>query len=186
MASLGILKSLFLNKTAAFVLVSALVGFFLGAYVVNTINDAARAEALSDALKEKKAAIKRIIDQQEAIRQADSEVVFAKDQVITKIVQQEVQIPTEVIKYVPAENDLACSLTVGAVGMLNRARSAGMSTGTDTTGFTDAESGATSTVTQRAEVAAHADCAIRYNKLKTRHNALIDWLDQTHQISINP
>lgn len=65
-----------------------------------------------------------------------------------------------------------CDLTRGDVSLLNRART-GLS---DAARVPDAEKRTPSTLTQRAEIQANADCGLRYRKLASERDALIDYL----------
>lgn len=66
-----------------------------------------------------------------------------------------------------------CNLTRGDVSVLNHART-GLP---DTPALAEAEKPTPSTLTQRAEADAHADCGLRYRDLAARHDTLIDWLE---------
>lgn len=70
-------------------------------------------------------------------------------------------------------NHPVCDLSRGDVSVLNHART-GLS---DAARVPDAEKRTPSTLTQRAETQAHADCGLRYRKLASEHDALINWLE---------
>lgn len=70
-------------------------------------------------------------------------------------------------------NLAACRLTRGDVGVLNRART-GLP---DAPALADAEKRTPSTIAQRTELTAHADCGTRYRDLAAKHDTLIDWLE---------
>lgn len=70
-------------------------------------------------------------------------------------------------------NNPICDLTRGDISVLNHART-GLP---DTPALADEEKRTASTITQRAEADAHADCGLRYRALAAQHDALIDWLE---------
>lgn len=85
-------------------------------------------------------------------------------------------ITKEVVKYVPAtENTPDCRLTVGAVGLLNAAR-----TGTDfqPTAYLDAEIKAATSIGMRELSQADIDLASQYRQLAADHDALVDYVEQ--------
>jgi len=65
-----------------------------------------------------------------------------------------------------------CNLTRGDVSVLNLARTGQP----DAAAITDEEKQTPSSLTQRAEAEAHAECAIQYRELAAEHDALINWL----------
>jgi len=65
-----------------------------------------------------------------------------------------------------------CNLTRGTVSLLNLARTGQP----DAAAVTDEEKQTPSSLTQRAEASAHAECATQYRELAAEHDALIDWL----------
>ncbi len=85
----------------------------------------------------------------------------------------------EVPRYVTVSQaaDSDCNLTVGAVRLLNCART-GSAECVAATGVTDAESRAPSVVTGQALIQSDAEVALRYNDLAVRHDALIDFLNR--------
>jgi hypothetical protein len=65
-----------------------------------------------------------------------------------------------------------CNLARGDVSVLNLARTGHA----DAAALADEEKQTPSSLTQRAEANAHAECAIQYRELADAHDALIDWL----------
>jgi hypothetical protein len=65
-----------------------------------------------------------------------------------------------------------CNLSRGDVGVLNLARTGQP----DAAAITHEEKQTPSSLTQRAEAKAHAECATQYRELADVHDALIDWL----------
>jgi len=169
--------------------VIVLVAFLAGAggswYVKSQFEAADRAHALQDALDRQHEAVKLAITQSEALRALDQEI-------LSQVTEQEVQIREttkyiieQVEVYVPVESECSPNYSVGAVRLLNQSRRPGAASNLqglpDTPGFSDEESRAPSTITQRAEIEAHIDCAARYNQLKAKHDALIDWIHKNQK-----
>lgn len=156
-----------------------LIGISTATYTLNKFHEAEKADLLRDQLKTQTVAIRRAIDQAEEIRNLDHEVLSSLDnkerdvQVVKQIVTK------EVIKYVEA--DVRCNPTVGAVGLLNLARASSYESLPEAAQVADEEGRAPSDLTQREEIEAHADCALRYADLLHRHNALIDWIDGSYE-----
>jgi hypothetical protein len=65
-----------------------------------------------------------------------------------------------------------CNLTRGDVSVFNLARTGHA----DAAALADEEKQTPSSLTQRAEAQAHAECATQYRELADAHDALIDWL----------
>lgn len=158
-------------------LMAFLVGGFVGWKVTSTIEKAASVNALMDAIKDRDESIARIESHYERLLDLNNASYQQLEAKLAKLRQSERTIIKEVPVYVQSNPD--CDLTVGAVGLLNSAR-AGVSGGgapeAGAAGTPDAEKLSPSIVTQRAEVEAHADCAIRYNELAEKHDALIEWI----------
>jgi len=87
-----------------------------------------------------------------------------------RIVESKVQIK-EVIKYVT--KDTRCDLPAPVVRMLDESR--GVPTSTAGTTGSDRTLTAIETLPARVEVAAHADCGVRFQLLANRCQALIDF-----------
>lgn len=160
-------------------LLIALIAFGAGSgstlYIKSKFDAAARAKAAEHALEEQREAVRLAIEQMEELRALDNEILSAAVEKERVIETRYRTIVKEKIVYVP-ENPV-CDLTRGAVGLLNDIR-AGQGGLPQASGLSDEESRAPSTITQRAEVEAHADCARRYNTLAIQHNALIDWIEK--------
>lgn len=94
-------------------------------------------------------------------------------------------ITKEITKYVKVNAD--CNLAVGAVGLLNNARSGVITDGnmSDPSGTTDAEKRLATSFEQTDEIKAHLFCISEYNKLSSRNNALIDWFKESSKKTEN-
>lgn len=116
-------------------------------------------------------ALKKAIAEQRDEHARDLAIVAGHHKRALTIAQDEIHV-REVIKHVPINND--CDLNADAVRMLDRARQGVPST---TAGASE-KAGATATdrsVSQRAIAQAHADCGIRYRRVASQLDALIDW-----------
>jgi hypothetical protein len=179
-----VFKSIFSNLRL--IVVALAVGLSLGScgacVVKGKFDDAARLKETEQALVATQNAVRRAIEQEQARRAIDDGVILAVESQRQQIQTVERTIIKEIPVYVEAEGDSGCNLTRGAVGLLNLARSAPGSE-VRSASLADEEGRATSTVTQRAEVEAHADCATRYNRLMIEHNGLIKHIQKTNALS---
>ena len=181
-------KLLSLRKTAVVAAVCLAVGAASGWHVKSRFEAAARAEAAERALKEKEdalaaqqrrheIAIEELRQQHEALRARDDRAIQSAEARARQAENSLNQLRKEIATYVPSdEAGCSCNLTRGAVGLLNDARRAAAGEVSSTAGLSDGEKQAASTVTQRAEIEAHVECAVEYERLRGRHDALIDWL----------
>lgn len=172
----------FLLSKQGLIAVALAAAFLAGWYVADTFAEAEKAEALAELVDDQKRATRQVIDQQKALRALDAELTDNLMVELAKNSEREKIVVKEVIKYVPEDPAGRCNLSRGAVGLLNNARGYSDTGGVPTAPELSAEeSAAQSSLDQRAEVSAHADCALRYEELRLRHNALIDWIERRQE-----
>tara|TARA_B100002049_G_scaffold236750_1_gene224412 strand:+ start:439 stop:1002 length:564 start_codon:yes stop_codon:yes gene_type:complete len=159
------------------------IGFGSGYWLNATVEraaDADAAEAKAEIVLEM-AGAQRV--QLEATRDNDSAAQVSLEMADKSVETTIKTITKQVIEYVP-ETDDSDNLSVGAVRLLNSARRAADPTRVPYAAEEPHVSGETpSTVTRRAEVEYHADCAVEYEKLRVRHNELIEWLNRQQSIN---
>lgn len=167
-------RTLIVLFTATFAL-----GSCSGALIVKKYNDAQKTQQIQLELRAKDKAIEVLRHRYEQQRKTDAEIIDRLRNREAEIREVEKIVTKEVIKYVPVDESGSCNLTRGAVGMLNAARAGrGSAELPGAPKLSYGEAAEPSSITQRAEVEAHAQCGVRYNELAARHNALIDWLEQ--------
>lgn len=173
---LSLLKFIpFSLKTA---LIAFLTGCFVSWYVAHAFAEKDAAERLRIALEQKNREIEAVIAESQALRELDA---IAMERIVaekTKQKTREIVITKEIPKYVPVEVDGGCNFSLGAVGLLNIARSqSGAASVSEATGLSDEILRTPSDHTPQAEIESHAQCIERYNALSAEHNALIDFLN---------
>ncbi|MCG5512871.1 hypothetical protein [Ectothiorhodospira shaposhnikovii] len=169
-----------LKSMALVAILTASAGFGAGFYIKGEIEAAARLAGVEAALRAQKEAVRLVREQAEAQRQIDQAAMQKLMRQANEFRAIERTVPEVVIRHVPAEDhDTDCRLPVAVVRMLNDARRGHRAELPTATLDTDGEAGATSALARRAEVEAHADCALKYNALAGKYNALIDWLQDT-------
>lgn len=155
------------------------VGLSSGWYVKDKFAEAEKAAALAALVDAQQKATAEAIERHKATRALDAEVISNLMVELETAQSRERVIVKEVVKYVPEDPAGSCNLTRGAVGLLNNAR--GYSDAGGVPGpaeLSDEESRAPSSLTQRAQVGAHIDAASRYEALRAKHNALIEWIER--------
>lgn len=120
--------------------------------------------------------ITRVIEAQEPLQEivVTHAVKKAEIEIVEKIIEK------EVVRYVERETDpVACNVPIGSVRVLNDARSGELREDglQSSTGESDDEGRAPSTVTRADLFESDASIAIEYNKCRNQLNSLIDWID---------
>ena len=148
--------------------VAILVGLFVGVWVAMkffTPEPETRIEYITEVIEQQAPQTEVVVE--EAERQVEIKYV-------EKIIEK------EVLKYVPVESDpVACNVPIGSVRLLNDARDGRLREDSvpSTTAAYDGEGSTPSTITRRDLIRDNARLAIQYNKVATRYNALIEWLE---------
>ncbi len=113
---------------------------------------------------------------QKQIVKVESQAKIASDIVLPELTRKQITLAEQkpIIQegLTHASDNPLCNLTRGTVSVLNFART-GLP---DAAALTDEEKQTPSSLTQRANAAAHAECALQYRELAAEHDALIDWL----------
>jgi len=178
--SMAILVAKFLQYWK-YIAIAVLLGISFNAWIKHSQKKFERIES-----KRLQAEIKHLTEKMEETKVENERLMSVANKsivdLIGKLSEEEKNkkvITKEIIKYVKVNAD--CNLTVGAVGLLNNARSGSIPNSgvSDTTGTVDAEKWSASSIGQIAEIKAHLFCVSEYNKLSSRHNALIDWFKES-------
>jgi len=157
------------------VLVALASGFASGWYVSGVFHKAKAAERLQTEIDNISAQYKGSLQNARKELQVASETVFRLSKQYENINKIKVKAEGEVIRYVQINNE--CDITRGAVRLLNQARGSGDKQAMlHATGIVDGQEHTSSTVTQRAEIEAHIECATQYGKLAAKNDALIDFI----------